>query len=448
MWTLSEAIASTAGRLLGQDCRFIAVGTDSRGDCTGQLFVALRGERFDGHDYVGTALASGAVAAMVDHPLPLDIPQWVVEDTTQGLGELAGAWRARFAGHVIAITGSNGKTTVKEMLAAILNQVGSVRATRGNLNNLIGMPLTLLSARDETFLVLEMGANHPGEIAAMTRLARPHVALITNAGRAHLEGFGSVDGVARAKGEIASGLPADGVFVFGADSPYATLWRELAQDRAVLTFALDGSADLRAERADIRVEWTADGFRTRLVARHGEHLLPLTLRLAGEHNARNALAAAAVALALGIEPGAIQAGLAELMPVAGRLCPRRCGEIGVIDDSYNANPDSLAAAIDVMAGLAGRRWLVLGDLGELGPHSLGLHREVGEIARAAGLDRLFSVGTLSAAASAAFGDGARHFPDQESLIQALRDELAPADRVLVKGSRAARMERIVDALCV
>ena len=448
MWTLSQAVAEAGGRLQGEDRRFTSVGSDSRADCSGQLFVALRGDRFDGHAYVAAARDAGAVAAVVDHPLPMDLPQWIVDDTRLALGRLAGAWRNRFAGRIVAITGSNGKTTVKEMVAAILGQVGRVRATRGNLNNDIGMPLTLLSARDEDFLVLEMGANHHGEIGYMTDIARPDVAVITNAGRAHLEGFGSVDGVARAKGEIARGLPEEGVFVFGADSVYTDLWRALAQQRRTLSFALDGEADLRADRAAIRVEWTDAGFRTHLDARYGRQDMPMTLRLAGEHNARNALAAAATALALGIEPSAIRAGLATLEPVKGRLFPRRCGAAGVIDDTYNANPDSIAAAIQVLAGLSGRRWLILGDLAELGPEAERLHREVGDIARAAGVERLFSVGALSEAATIAFGPPARHFFEQDDLLQALRAEMSPGDCILVKGSRSARMERIVEALCV
>lgn len=447
MWSLDDAVSRAGGRRAGADCLFASVGTDSRADCSGQLFVALRGERFDGHAYVAAAREAGAVAAMVDHPLPLDLPQWIVEDTRLGLGRLAGAWRDSFPGRVVAITGSNGKTTVKEMVAAILAQAGSIRATRGNLNNDIGMPLTLLSARDEDFLVLEMGANHHGEIGYMTDIARPDVALITNAGRAHLEGFGSVDGVARAKGEIARGLPADGVFVFAGDAVYADLWRALAAGRRVLTFGLDGDADLRADRSAIRVAWTDAGFTTTVVARHDGHEIPMTLRLAGEHNARNALAAAATALALGIDPDAIRAGLATLTPVKGRLCPRRCGSAGVIDDTYNANPESIAAAIQVLAGLSGRRWLVLGDLGELGPQAKALHREIGDVARSAGVERLLSVGTLSAAATAAFGAGARHFADQDTLVGALRSELGADDRVLVKGSRSARMEYVVEALC-
>lgn len=447
MWTLAQAIARAGGVLHGADVAFSSVGTDSRADCTGQLFVALRGERFDGHEYVAAAQASGAVAAMVDQPLPLDLPQWVVDDTRLGLGRLAAVWRDRFPGRVIAITGSNGKTTVKEMVAAILAQAGRVRATRGNLNNNIGMPLTLLSARDEDFLVLEMGANHHGEIGYMTEIARPEVALITNAGRAHLEGFGSVAGVARAKGEIARGLPEDGVFVVSGDSPYLGLWRELAEGRRMLTFALDGAADLTARTESIRVEWGDAGFRTTFMARVAGEDWPLALSLAGEHNVRNALAAAAGALALGLDRTAIAAGLATLTPVKGRLYPRLCHGVGVIDDSYNANPDSIAAAIAVLAGLDGRRWLVLGDLGELGPDAARLHAEIGEQAREAGLDHLLTVGALSAEASRAFGSGTEHFAAQDALLNRLKADLKPGDRVLVKGSRLARMERIVEALC-
>ncbi|MBV5310276.1 UDP-N-acetylmuramoyl-tripeptide--D-alanyl-D-alanine ligase, partial [Chromatium okenii] len=244
MWILSAAVATVGGQLLGADQAFTEVSSDSRVDCSGHLFIALRGEHFDGHDHVAAAQAAGAVAAMVDHPLPVDIPQWVVADTRLGLGQLAAAWRQRFAGRVIAITGSNGKTTVKEMLAAILAQVGWVLATRGNLNNDIGMPLTLLSVRTEEFLVLEMGANHPSEIGYLSRIAQPDVALITNAGHAHLEGFGSLDGVAAAKGEIAQGLSETGVLVVPGDAPYLELWRELAAGRQVLTFAVDAPADV------------------------------------------------------------------------------------------------------------------------------------------------------------------------------------------------------------
>lgn len=447
MWSLRPVAERVGGRLLGADALFDAVVTDSRADCTGALFVALRGERFDGHDYVAGAQAKGAAAALVDHALPLDLPQWVVADTRLALGSLAAAWRARFPGRVAAVTGSNGKTTVKELLAAILSQVGPTRATQGNLNNDIGMPLTLLRARDEAFLVLEMGANHPGEIAYMTAIGRPDAALITNAGRAHLEGFGSLDAVASAKGEIAQGLPPDGVFVVPGDSPYTPLWQGLAAGRAVLTFALDTPADLWAASSSIASRWDADGFRTAFAANRGGTLHPLELRLAGVHNVINALAAAAAALALGVGVDAVRAGLLALAPVPGRLCPRTGGGRRIIDDTYNANPDSLAAAVAVLTGLPGRPWLVLGDLGELGPRSLDLHREAGSQARAAGVERLFCVGTRSAAAADAFGAGARHFADQAALTAHLRASMTPDTLVLIKGSRAARMELVLNALC-
>lgn len=447
MWTLTQACAGAGGQLLGADASFNSVVTDSRRDCTGALFIALRGERFDGHGYVSRAMEMGAIAAMVDHPLDLDLPQWVVPDTRLGLGHLAQAWRERFPGRVAAITGSNGKTTVKEMLAAILTQVGPTRATLGNLNNDIGMPLTLLGARDESFLVLEMGANHPGEIAYMTDIGRPEVALITNAGRAHLEGFGNVEGVARAKGEIAQGLPPSGVFVVPGDSPFTPLWRELAHQRSVLSFALDAAADVHAQSASIQVDWGTEGFRTRFMAQiHGIETA-MELPLAGAHNVRNALAAATAALALGVEVSAIQAGLLSLAPVPGRLCPCHCAGTRIIDDTYNANPDSIAAAVQVLTGLPGKHWLVLGDLGELGRDSLDLHREVGIQARAAGVEHLATVGTQSAAATAAFGDGARHFHDKDTLCTYLRGSLDADDVALFKGSRTARMEEVISALC-
>lgn len=447
MWNLKAAAEQAGGRLLGADAFFTSVGIDSRRDCNGQLFVALRGERFDAHDFVAAARDQGAAAALVDHPLPLDLPQWVAEDTRLTLGRLAAAWRDRIPGRVAAVTGSNGKTTAKEMLAAILSQVAPTRATQGNLNNDIGMPLTLLGARDEPFLVLEMGANHPGEIAYMTAIGRPDVALITNAGRAHLEGFGDLEGVARAKGEIARGLAPEGVFVVPGDSPYTPLWQALAEGRLVRTFALDQVADLWAASGSIRVRWDTDGFRTTFTANLGGVEYPLGLRLAGIHNVRNALAAAATALALGVGIEAVRAGLLTLAPVPGRLCPRACGGRRIIDDTYNANPDSLAAAVAVLTGLPGSPWLVLGDLAELGADSLALHREVGAQARAAGVERLFSVGTRSKAAADSFGAGARHFADHKALADHLRESMTTDTLVLIKGSRSARMELVLDALC-
>jgi UDP-N-acetylmuramoyl-tripeptide--D-alanyl-D-alanine ligase len=447
-WTLRAAAARAGGEIRGADAAFRGVGTDSRRDLKGQLFVALRGERFDGHDFARSAVDAGAAALLVDHPLDLSIPQWVVDDTRLALGRLAAAHRDDFRGRIVAVTGSNGKTTCKEMIAAVLGQAGSVRATRGNLNNDIGLPLTLLGADDEDFLVLEMGANHAGEIRYLTSIARPDVAVITNAGRAHLEGFGSVEGVARAKGEIAEGLPARGTFIVPSDSPWIGLWRGLAAGRPMLTCGPDAAADVRAPLEGVTSHWGEDGFRTRFQVKTGERVLDLELSLAGIHNVRNALIASAVALALGVGAEALRSGLAVMRPVPGRLFPRiGAGGVRIIDDTYNANPDSVLAAIDVLTGLRGRHLLVLGDLGELGSDAPALHRQLGETARQVGVDALYAVGELSAVAAEGFGRGARHFPDQSALIAALRADLGSGDLVLVKGSRLAAMDRVADALC-
>lgn len=452
MWSLEETARAIGGRLVGADVAYGGVTTDSRGDCHGRLFVALQGERFDGHDYVASAASNGAVALLVDRPMYIDLPQLVVKDTRLALGHLASAWRDRIQARVIAITGSNGKTTVKEMTAAILSQAGATRATKGNLNNDIGMPLTLLAARDEQFLILEMGANHHGEIGYLTDIARPDVALITNAGRAHLEGFGSVEGVAHAKGEIARGLPADGTFVVMADVPWTPLWQRLAEGRPMLTFGTGPSAQVSADESAITETWDEKGLRTRFTARIEDQEVEIALPLAGSHNVRNALAAIAGATALGIDPTSIRAGLEQLVPVKRRLQPRhtRSGA-RLLDDSYNANPDSLAAALEVLTALpvapGGRHLLVLGDFGELGPDRAEVHREMGVNARAAGASALYAVGPLCQHAVEGFGAGARHFADQDALIAALRADTSAADIVLVKGSRMSAMDGVADALC-
>ena len=465
-WTLSQAIARVGGRLSGADVDFRGVGIDSRQPLDGRLFVALRGERHDGHDHAAAAREAGAVALMVERPLAVDLPQWQVADSRLALGRLAAAHREVFTGRVVALTGSNGKTTTKEMIAAILAQAGRVRATRGNLNNDIGLPLTLLEVGEEDFLVLEMGANHPGEIAYLTAIARPEVVAITNAGRAHLEGFGSLEGVARAKGEIVQGLCPGGTFVFPADSPWAGLWRQLAADRACLTCAapgmapgpglgpgceVDTGADLVVDLSAVRTRWDEAGFLTtfRVTGPALDRDLDLDLSLAGAHNVRNALVAVAMARALGLTPDLIRAGLATMGPVPGRLFPRQVpGGPRLIDDSYNANPDSVEAAIAVLLALPGRPVLVLGDLGELGPEARELHHRLGEVARVAGVAALYTVGSLSAAAAEGFGAGqARHFTDQAELIARLRQDLAPGDLILIKGSRRSAMDRVADALC-
>jgi UDP-N-acetylmuramoyl-tripeptide--D-alanyl-D-alanine ligase len=310
------------------------------------------------------------------------------------------------------------------------------------------MPLTLLEAEDEDFLVLEMGANHQGEIAYLTGIARPELAIITNAGRAHLEGFGSLEGVARAKGEIASGLPADGTFVVPSDSPWTGLWRELAEGRPMLTCGPGESADVRAPLDGVRSSWDQAGFRTSFRVMGQGRTMDLELSLAGAHNVRNALVAVAVAIVFGVDTAALRAGLAAMRPVPGRLFPRSgAAGLRVIDDTYNANPDSVLAAIGVLMGLSGRHVLVLGDLGELGPEASDLHHQLGVEAKRAGVDALYTLGTLSEAATEGFGGGARHFSDRAELLSVLESDLHSEDLVLVKGSRLAAMELVVSALC-
>jgi UDP-N-acetylmuramoyl-tripeptide--D-alanyl-D-alanine ligase len=309
------------------------------------------------------------------------------------------------------------------------------------------MPLTLLGLRDERFMVLEMGANHPGEIAYLTRIAAPDVAVITNAGAAHLEGFGDLDGVARAKGEILAGIKPQGTAVLNADDPYLSYWQGLVQGKRVLTFGFAAAADVRVDPAAVQTRWTEQGFQTQVPVQSPLGEFVLELQLGGEHNLRNALAASAACVALDLPIASIQQGLAGLQPVAGRLQTRITpAGVRLIDDSYNANPDSVGAAIKVLQSAPGRRWLVMGDLAELGESAGDLHAGIGERARAAGIDRMWSCGPLSRAVVAAFGSNARHFADRDELVAALRPELAAGDTVLVKGSRSARMEKVVAAL--
>jgi len=434
------------GRLLGGDADFAAVSTDSRHLAPGDLFVALAGPHFDGHDFVGQAAVHGAVAAIVSRAVDVAMPLLLVQDTRLALGRLAALWRRAGAARVVAVTGSNGKTTLKEMIAAVLQRRGRVLATAGNLNNDIGVPLTLLRLQDEPYAVIEMGANHLGEIRYLSELAQPDVAVLNNAGRAHLEGFGSPENVARAKAEIVAGLVPGGVFVYNADSPWAPLWRDLAAGRNCLSFGIDAPADVTSP-GSARLEWTDAAFRNRFALRADGDTVEVELALAGAHNRCNALAAAAAARALGCPLADIRDGLAAVAPVRGRLAPqRRADGVWLIDDSYNANPDSVAAAIAVLAAAPGRKILVLGDLAELGPDSLALHAAIGTQARAAGVDLLCTAGSSSEAASRSFGAGARHFAAQPALIDFLREQVEVGDVVLVKGSRSARMEQVVAAL--
>jgi UDP-N-acetylmuramoyl-tripeptide--D-alanyl-D-alanine ligase len=445
-FSLAQIAAGVGGRLAGRDAQFRQVSTDSRSLPAGALFVALRGERFDGHEFVAAAAGRGAVAAVVEFELAVDCPQVVVADSHLALGRIGAMWRDAAVARVVALTGSNGKTTVKEMIAAIVAQRGPVLATCGNLNNDIGVPITLSRLQDEEFAVVEMGANHRGEIDYLSRLVRPDVAVLNNAGRAHLEGFGSLEEVARAKAEIVNGLAANGTFVCPGDSPWTPMWRELAGDRTVITFATDPAADVTAPPGDA-LTWTDTGFRQEFPVTVPGGEIRVQLALAGHHNRRNALAAVAAACALGIDLEAIAVGLATLSPVAGRLCPVAARDgIRLIDDSYNANPDSVDAAMEVLVTAPGRRVLVLGDLAELGAESEALHAEIGVRAGEYEIDLLFTLGNASRLAAETFGTGAAHFAALPELLEHLAKVLRAGDTVLVKGSRSARMERVVTAL--
>jgi UDP-N-acetylmuramoyl-tripeptide--D-alanyl-D-alanine ligase len=445
MMRLSMAAEAVKGRLDGGDRVFSGVSIDSRLLQADELFVAVRGERFNGHDFLAQAEQRGAAGALVQEGRGMALPAIRVTDTRSALGQLARYWRAQFGIPVIGVTGSNGKTTVKGMIASILSQGGQGIATSGNLNNDLGVPLTLLRIRaPDRFAVVEMGMNHAGEIAYLVHLAAPTVALIINAAAAHLEGLGSVEGVARAKGEIFSGLPPHGVAVINRDDPHHDLWRRLAGARAVRTFGF-GDADvtgaaechLGGSRLHISVR-AADGARVEAEA---------SLALLGRHNALNALAATAAALAAGATLEQVVAGIGKVRAVPGRLEPRtgRSGTL-VINDTYNANPGSLAAAIAVLQSLPGERVLVLGDMMELGSVAADRHAEAGRLARSAGIDRLMAMGEQSALAVKSFGSGAALFASVEDLNDALHKIMHAGMTVLVKGSRSTRMERVVDAI--
>lgn len=435
---LTDVAQCTHGVLHGNEIEFFSVSTDSRHITPGQLFVALRGPSFDGHDYVEVARGKGAIAAVVEHRVDVDLPQIVVTDTRIALGQLAACWRDRFDIPVIAVTGSNGKTTVKEMIAAILMQNGNVHATRGNLNNEIGVPLTLLGLNEQhTAAVIEEGASQPGDIAYLTRLVRPTVSIITNVSGAHLEGFGSLESVARTKGEIYEFLQPGGTAVINNDDAYAAMWREACGENPIVSFGMDKPADVSAR-------WKADQALT-IQTPQGE--IPVRLLVAGRHNAMNALAATAAALAAGAGLDEIRTGLESMQPVAGRLQWKTgINHCRVLDDTYNANPASLNAALDVLAACKGERFLALGDMAELGEDAASLHEQAGKQARACGVDQLYGVGEFTRYAVAAFGEQGHHFPAQEEMIRRLRKDLHENVTLLVKGSRSSHMEKVVEAV--
>jgi len=444
--TLAGLARCAEGRLVGEDRAVDGISTDSRSLRAGQLFVALRGDRFDGHEFASAAAARGAGGLLVERPLPIDLPQVLVPDTLQALTACARAQRRRFRHPVVAVTGSNGKTTTKEMIGAILSRKGPCLITKGNLNNHIGVPLTLLDLRQEhRHAVIEMGANHGGEIAHLASIAEPGIALVTNAGAAHLEGFGSLDGVAAGKGELFASLPSDGVAVINADDRYASLWRSAAAGRGLLTFGVEHPADFTARHIVTSLESNGPRQQFDLVTPIGTERV--CLDLAGLHNLRNALAAAAAAHAAGADFVDIAAGLAAVRPVKGRLEFRRAinGAL-LVDDSYNANPASVRAGLDTFRAVTGPRWLVLGDMMELGSGAGLLHAEIGRYAKETGIERLLALGPQSRFAVDAFGAGGVWFEDIDDLIAEAQRSLVPDVVVLVKGSRANRLERVTAAL--
>jgi UDP-N-acetylmuramoyl-tripeptide--D-alanyl-D-alanine ligase len=439
---LADIARWTGGRLQGADVVVASVSTDTRSLAAGALFVALRGERHDAHDFAAVACDAGAAALLVERELALGLPQVVVADTQVALGEIARALRLRGTAKVVGITGSNGKTTVKSLVASILARHGRTHVNAGNLNNEIGLPLTLCAMpADSEYAVLEMGAGKPGDIAYLARIARPDVALVNNVASAHLERMGSLQGVAETKGAIYRALPNDGIAVINADDAFAEYFALLAAPRRVLRFGLLRRADVGAA---IDPDAGNDG-RFRLLAPNGG--IEVALPLPGRHNIMNALAASAVAIALGVPLATIKAGLEAAPVVAGRLARSTlAGGAVLVDDSYNANPGSFAAAVATLAAEPGERVLVMGDMAELGSDSARLHAETGALARRSGIDRLFAVGPRSRAAADAFGPGGRHFDDQASLVEALRAELRAGVVLLVKGSRSSAMDRVVSAL--
>lgn len=435
------------GELHGEDLLVDTLTNDTRSLMPGSLYVALRGERFDGHDFAYDAAMRNAAALIVDHPVEVDVPQVVVADTQLALARIASNLQLDRGGKAIAITGSNGKTSVKALTVAILQRAGNAYFNPGNRNNEIGLPLAVIDAPDDAdFSVYEMGAGKPGDIAYLTDIVTPDVSLVNNVAAAHLERMGSLMGVAQTKGAIYSALAVGGVAVINADDAFAEYFAGLAAGRRILRFGLDSTADVTARNIVAGV----DGSRFLLVTPQGE--ASVELPLPGRHNLLNALAAASLALASGVALDTIVEGLAASKPVPGRqIAHVLANGAMLIDDSYNANPGSLVAAIDTLAAAGGEAWLVLGDMRELGDEGEALHAEVGRKAKAAGLRRLYALGPLSAAAALAFGEGARSFETHKELADALRADLSQAAqpqglRCLVKGSRGSAMDRIVTAL--
>jgi len=438
---LSDVALWTRGSLRGNDVDVRGVFTDTRKPVSGALFIALAGEQFDAHDFIAAAQAGGAAAALVSRPLAIELPQVVVSDTTLALGDLASAIRAQRRAQVVGITGSNGKTTVKTLLASILELHGRTHVNPGNLNNEIGLPLSLLALpADAQYAVFEMGAGKPGDIAYLAAIARPEIGLVNNIAPAHLERMGTLEGIAETKGAIYAALPPHGTAIINADDDFAGMFSTMAGTHRRLTFGIESPADVRGEIL-------AGGKSSRFALSLPRASVEIALPLSGRHNVMNALAAAACAWALDVPVATIERGLQAVAPVKGRLQRHAMpGGWTLIDDSYNANPGSTEAAIDALAAEPGEAWLVLGDMRELGREARALHARVGALARERGITRLYTVGELAAAAADAFGSNGSKFDDQGALTAALEADLRAGVRVLVKGSRGSAMDRIVRAL--
>lgn len=445
---LSEFSTIVGGERRGDDVAFENLSIDTRSLKPGDLYLAIRGARFDGNEFVAQAKSAGACGAVVERWTDCELPQVRVEDGRIALGRFSAAWRDRWTGRLVGITGSNGKTTVKEMIAAILEVAAPALKTQGNLNNDIGVPLMLLRLTDEyRFAAIEMGANHPGEIAYVAGLAKPDVAVISNAGAAHLEGFGSLDGVASAKGELIASLGPDGTAVLNADDRFFGRWREIAGSREVISFGFGPDAVVRADADSIRTGISDGKFRSSFDLLYQGDRYPLALSLAGNHNVTNALAAAAAAYALGFDIEQIRTGLSRVVPVPGRVEPAN-GIRGslLINDAYNANPNSFRAALNVLRQLSGEHWVALGAFGELGEASAELHAEIGRQAKAMGVARLFAVGPNAVRAAESFGEGALYCQEHDQLIEQIRQQINENVVLLIKGSRSQHMERVVEAL--
>jgi len=446
MMTLNEITQYIDGELFGEDREISSVSIDTRTLVEGSLYLAIKGQNFDGHAFIEKAEKAGAYAVLVNHKTETALPQIIVKDTHLALAEVAAFWKNKFLIKTIGVTGSNGKTTVKEMIASILSVNAKVLFTQGNLNNDIGVPLTLLKLQKEhQYAVIEMGANHAGEIKYSSHYVKPDVAVITNAGVAHIEGFGSLEGIAKAKAEIFESLGENGIAVINKDDSFFTLWLETVGDRKKLTFGMDNTADIYAQ--EITLQFENDAFVTQFVLTTATENIAIKLCLAGQHNVMNTLAAAACCLSVGISLKQIKHGIEQENPVTGRLQPM-IGKNGnlIIDDTYNANLDSFKVALNVLKQCDGEHWVVLGAIGEMGKESKNIHKQLGKLLKSKNVARVLAIGSDAEYSVELFGKGATFFSSHEQLISTLNHELKGSETVLIKGSRVQKMEKIVAAL--